>query len=212
MTLHPATRTRLRPPEAIAAFSDAHLRVFGIVPSDVLLWVLASWSAFETDAWRAMFGNNMSNMRGSWHGQSTTFKASEVIDGKEVFLAPSASNLFRCYPTAVDGAEDTIRFVGTASDPAKRPNRYERAWNAALVGDFETFVDGLAHPTLPGIKKVPGFFTANPRVYLAGVRRHAGDLRAYFPGLPGDIGEAQVDTDPSELLTNHIEETEGYPA
>lgn len=194
MILQPNIKTKCTADEFIQASSDAHVRIFGIVPSDVLLWVFSAWSSFETWHWLSMHDWNALNMRGTWHGMATTFKASEIIDGKEVFMPPSANNLFRAYPGLAEGVEDGMRFVGTASHPELRPNRYERAWNAALVGDIPTFVDGLAHPTLPGVAHVPGFFTANPRVYLAGVELHAESLRIYFPGLmrdtePADGGE-----------------------
>lgn len=180
LTLDPATRTPVTPEQAFDAFSDGHVTVFGVTPGRELVRTLAAWSAFETGRWRAMWDFNMTNMRGTWQGHATTFKASEIIDGKEVFLPPSADNLFRAYPDAYAGAVDTIRFVGTASNPTVRPNRYQRAWDAAMVGDLPTFVDGIAHPTLPGIAKVPGFFTANPRVYLSGMQRHAAALDPSF--------------------------------
>lgn len=186
MILQPNIRTRITADEFIPEATDSHVRIFGIIPSDLVIWVFSAWSSFETDEWRSMYDFNVVNIRGTWHGQATTFKASEIIDGKEVFLPPSPENLFRYYPRLRDGIEDAMRFIGTASNPEVRPNRYERAWNAALAGDLDTFVDGLAHPTLPGVPKVPGFFTANPRVYLAGVRRHAHDLLPLFPNLRQD--------------------------
>lgn len=176
-------RTTLTPAEAIHVIGAAHERIFLVPPSGVLWLTLAAWSAFETDAWRAMHGFNFVNLRGSWRGRSTSFKASEIIDGREVFLPPSADNLFRSYPTALDGAEDALRFIGTASAPP-RPNRYQAAWEAAQRGDVPAFVDGLRNPTINGMH-VPGFFTANPTVYLAGVQRHALKLRALIPTPEG---------------------------
>lgn len=173
--------TKLDPGVAIMAIGYGHKRVFGAIPERPLWRVVSAWSAFETDMWRAMHDNNFVNLRGSWRGHATSFKASEIIDGVEVFMPPSSENLFRAYPTPVDGAEDAIRFIGTASAPP-RPNRYQAAWEAARSGDIPGFVDGLRNPHIPGIGKVPGFFTANPRVYLAGVERYADKLDPYIPG------------------------------
>lgn len=191
MNLDPAIRTKFAPLEVAQAFARAHRRVFGIFPGPTLVRVLCAWSAFETDRWRSCLDANLCNMRGTYRGHATSFKASEIENGVEVFLPPSASNLFRAYVpdearglSALDcAAEELIRFVGTASNPEVRPNRFARAWDAACQGDLATFVDGLAHPTLPGIDHVPGFFTANPRVYLAGVTRHYDELADDLAGL-----------------------------
>lgn len=145
---------------------------------------VAAWSAFETWYWHAMHGWNWTNMRGAYEGMTTTFKASEIIDGKEVFLPPSAQNTFKYFPDPITGMKVAIAFVAIASNPAVRPNRYADAWAAAGRGDLAGFVNGLAKPHLPGVDKVPGFFTANPLVYLKGVelaaRTLAPDIQAFF--------------------------------
>jgi hypothetical protein len=191
MILQPNVITKRTTPQVLEAWSRAHLRVFSTPISGTLAEALTAWSAFETWFWEAMHDDNLVNKRGTWHGQGTTFKgASEIIDGKEVFLPPGPENIFAAYdPTPdpftgskglVDSAEDALRFIGTASHPELRPNRYQEAWDAAGRGDMEGFVMGLAFPKLPGIAKVPGFFTANPKVYLAGVIRCATKLRPDF--------------------------------
>lgn len=180
MILQPNVLTKHTTPEVIAAFGAAHLRVFMTPITGTLVEMLTAWSAFETWFWKACHDENLTNMRGTWHGNGTTFKASEIINGVEVFLPPSAKNVFRAYTDPVDSAEDTIRFVGTASNPTVRPNRYQYAWNAAHAGDVEGFVMGLAEPTIPGIAHVPGFFTANPHVYLVGVQHCLDTLRPDF--------------------------------
>lgn len=184
MTLVANILTRRSAAQVIAAFSAAHVRIFSVPAPGALVETLTAWSAFETWLWRSMHCDNVVNMRGEFRGNGTTFKgASEIIDGKEVFLPPGPDNEFRAYVGATsltDAAEDAERFIGTASNPAVRPNRYQEAWDAAVRGDLEGFVMGLAFPKLPGIAKVPGFFTANPRVYLAGVANCAQELRRDF--------------------------------
>lgn len=206
MNLQPNILTVRTAPQVIAAYSMAHVRVFSAPITGTLAEVLAAWSGFETWLWRAMHDDNLVNKRGTWHGNGTTFKgASEIIDGKEVFLPPGPDNIFAAYdPTPdpitgskglVDSAEDAIRFIGTASHPELRPNRYQDAWEAAQRGDLEGFVMGLAFPKLPGIAKVPGFFTANPKVYLAGVTHCAQELRPAFDAYEREPYPLR-DTDP----------------
>lgn len=184
MILQPNVLTKASASGVIGAYSIAHVRVFDAPISGTLVELLTAWSAFETWFWRAMHDWNLTNMRGTWRGNGTTFKASEIDEhGKEIFLPPSATNVFRAYvgsSALIDSAEDNIRFVGTASNPGVRPNRFQEAWDAARRGDVEGFVMGLAFPKLPGIEHVPGFFTANPRVYLAGVQHCLDTLRSDF--------------------------------
>lgn len=184
MILRPNIITKHTTLEVISAYTEAHLRVFTAPISGTLVEMLTAWSAFETWFWKFCHDDNLTNMRGTWQGNGTTFKASEIdANGKEIFLPPSATNVFRAYvgsTAIVDSAEDNIRFVGTASNPSVRPNRYQEAWDAAQRGDVEGFVMGLAFPKLPGIEKVPGFFTANPHVYLAGVQHCLDTLRSDF--------------------------------
>jgi hypothetical protein len=199
LILQPNVFTRRSAAEVISAFQAAHVRIFAEPATETLVEVMTCWSAFETWLWHSMHDDNLTNMRGTWHGNGTTFKgASEIINGKEVFLPPGPDNVFRAYigPTSlVDSAEDTMRFVGTASNPAARPNRYQDAWDAAHRGDLEGFVNGLAFPKLPGIERVPGFFTANPRVYLAGVQHCAVELQPDFSVLESVAHE--LPTNPS---------------
>lgn len=184
MILQPNILTRRSAPEVIQAYSIAHVRVFTTPITGTLAELLTAWSAFETWFWKAMHDCNLTNMRGTWKGNGTTFKASEIdANGKEIFLPPSAKNVFRAYvgsTALVDSAEDTIRLIGTASNPGVRPNRFQAAWDAAQRGDVEGFVMGLAEPELPGIEHVPGFFTANPHVYLVGVQHCLDVLRPDF--------------------------------
>jgi len=187
MILRPNIITRHTSFEVLSAYSTAYIRVFSTPISGTLAEILTAWSAFETWFWKACHDSNLTNMRGTWRGNGTTFKASEIDEyGKEIFLPPSATNIFRAYaesagvPAVVASAEDNIRFIGTASNPSVRPNRYQESWDAAKLGDVEGFVMGLAFPKLPGIAHVPGFFTANPRVYLAGVQHCLDVLRPDF--------------------------------
>jgi flagellum-specific peptidoglycan hydrolase FlgJ len=168
--IEPPVRTRQDAGEAVEAIADAHVVVFGIDPSPELLGVLAAQSSFETDEWRAMWNWNYGNIRGAWSGHATSFRAGEIIDGVEKILDPGPENLFRSYPGAKQGAEDFIRFLGTASHP-DRPNRYQGAWDAACRGSVVGFIDGL---------RDGGYFTAVPHVYLRGVQSHLLKLQPYL--------------------------------
>jgi hypothetical protein len=145
-------------------------------PTEAWLNVLCAQSAFETDDWRAMHDWNLVNLRGSYQGVSTTFKAGELdAQGREVILPPGFNNPFRAYMGLGAAANDFVRFIFTQSSP-DRPNRYAAAADAARAGDIEGYVRNLRGPNHDGSwtikgQKLGGFFTAVPHVYLVGCRR-----------------------------------------
>jgi hypothetical protein len=156
----PAVRTRLSPGDALDAIVDAHNSVVGGDPSDECLEILGAHSALETAQWQAMWNNNFGNIRGSFFGAWTSFRAGEIEDGHEVILEPGPDNMFRAYPNRVVGAKDFLAFIAIASHPPE-PNRYAMAWEAAQNGDAAGYVYGL---------KQGGYFTANEDRYLKALR------------------------------------------
>lgn len=161
-TMTPPTRTPLPPEQAFYALALAHQSVIGQPISRNRLACLAAHSAFETDAWHAMWCFNFGNIRGrASDGHWTSIKgASEIIDGKEVFFDIGPQNMFAAYPDALKGAEAYARFLGVATSPPK-PNRYAIAWDAADALDVLVFCRELqAH----------GYFTAGLQHYTSGMR------------------------------------------
>jgi hypothetical protein len=169
--LTPATYADVR-----AVLEGAIEVVLQETPTHGWLSVLCAQSAFETDDWHSMHDWNLVNLRGSYQGVSTTFKAGELdANGREVLLKPGADNPFRAYMGLGPAANDFVRFIFTQSRP-DRPNRYAAAAHAARAGDIDGYVKNLRGPNKDGSwtingQKCGGFFTAVPHVYLAGCRR-----------------------------------------
>lgn len=157
----PPVRTLLTPQQALGACWQAHQNVFGGPMEQSLLGIITAQSALETGRWRSMWCNNAGNIRGFGPGGAWTSinGASEIIDGKEVFLGISAENRFAAYPDAVAGFEGLIRFLGTSSHPPA-PNRYQWAWDAAKAGDVKRYCFEL---------RKNGYFTADLDRYTTGV-------------------------------------------
>jgi hypothetical protein len=145
-------------------------------PTKPWLDVLAAQSAFETGEWKLMHDWNVVNLRGTFQGTATTFKAGELdAEGREVLLQPGPHNLFRAYPSLAYGVRDFVRFIFTQSRP-DRPNRYAAAADAARAGDVVGYVKNLRGPNPDGTwtiqgQRLGGFFTAVPHIYLAGTER-----------------------------------------
>ena len=151
----------------VSELGDAYLAEFGEVPSARQLAILAAQVALETGHGKHLWNHNFGNIRGSYNGASTSLKhATEIIDGREV----SVPDGFRAYPNAREGARDFLRFLGVDTTPHNnRPNRYQKAWDAACAGDVAAYVREL---------KAAGYFTASLTKYLAGVERLVVD---YMP-------------------------------
>jgi hypothetical protein len=164
----PARRTVLSRAEAARAIRDAFARVFGEAPSPETLAILVAQSALETGHWRSMWCWNFGNIRGSFRGAWTSFRAGEIVDGREIFLEAGPANKFRAYASAAEGAEDFVRFLGTATRPGQS-NRYASAWAAALRGDAMTFALELGRA---------GYYTASREKYAATVRALVDVMRA----------------------------------
>ena len=132
--------------EAARALCAAYRSVFSDELSRSALCCLLAQTALETGQWHAIHCYNWGNVKagGSWLGDVCMFHCGEIIDGNEVFFdPPHPQTHFRAYPSAAAGAEAYVRFLGTASHPPK-PNRYQAAWDAAMAGDIESFVDELS--------------------------------------------------------------------
>jgi hypothetical protein len=182
----PAVRTVLSRVEAARAIRDACARVFGVVPAGETLAILVAQSALETGHWRSMWCWNFGNIRGSFQGAWTSFRAGEIVDGREIFLDAGPTNKFRAYASAGAGAEDFVRFLGTATRPGQT-NRYAAAWAAALRGDALTYALELGRA---------GYYTANREKYAATVRTLVDVMRATCVGVvTGDALDAESSAD-----------------
>lgn len=168
--------------EAIAAIGRAYEVVMARKPSVETLAILVAQTALETGMWKYMHHYNFGNIRGTYKNKFVSFRAGEIIGGKEVILEPGANNKFRAYPDALAGAVDFVRFLALDTTPNNdRPNRYAKAWAAAEAGDLEAYNHEL-HKA--------GYYTASESRYLKTMSQ------LYHQLLP-DVAEQYGNTDPA---------------
>lgn len=152
----PDVITPLTARDVLWAFRVAFEEITGLTPSRDSLALLTAQSALETGRWKSIHCFNLGNVKASdtYEGYYTTFRCSEVIDGKTVYFdPPHPQTRFRAFTNLEAGARDHLEFL------AKRA-RYSSAWKELLRGDPETYVHAV---------KLAGYFTANEASYQAAV-------------------------------------------
>ena len=179
-TIVPSAKTPATDPEAVSVLCSAYEQEIKRRPLPRTLAILVAQSALETGQWDSMWNHNWGNIRGSYRGHSMSIKgADEIIDGRRVTGAEVESG-FRAYPDAVSGAIDFIRFLGVDTTPNNgRPNRYQKAWDAAEAGDVSAYCHELAEA---------GYYTASPTLYEKGVRRLVDQ---FLPLCEAHLGHAK---------------------
>lgn len=149
------------------AFAAAYQGVFGDPIRLGPLACLLAQSALESGRWRAgLYNFNFSNIKaskgyankpGNYHHW---IRLNEVIGGKIQWFDPVDPQCrMRGYLSGPAGTGEKIRFLGTASNPA-RGNRYQRAWDALEDDDPAGFSHELA---------AAGYYTANEAQYTRGL-------------------------------------------
>lgn len=160
-TFVPDKKTSLDADTAARALSDGYKKVEGRKPDVVTLMLLVGQVALETGNFKSIHNYNFGNVRGeSPAGLWTSFRASEIVDGKEVFLDVGEKNKFRAYSTAADGAADYIRILKS------RPHW----WAGLQTKTVEGFVKGLA--------TFPVYMTASPSLYARVLAERANHFAA----------------------------------
>lgn len=148
-------------------YAGAYRGVFGQSIRLGPLACLLAQSALETGRFRVgCYNFNWGNIKssqayadkpGNYHH---FIRLNEVLNGKTEWFDPThPQTRMRGYLTGDAGAAEKIRFLGTASNPA-RGNRYQRAWDALESDDPAAFAHEL---------KVAGYYTANEAQYTRGV-------------------------------------------
>lgn len=201
-------------------FCVAHDVVFHDPITIPHLAVLMAQSDLETGRrkaiWRMNFGNKKAgrgyiSVAGNHHQY---FRCNERLpdpnDGGKLkyfwFDPTHAQTRFRAYLTAAQGLEAQVRFLGTASNPA-RGNRYQAAWDAARAGDPAGYCDELAKAR---------YFTAGLGPYKRAVVSIFGEymreLGSYkvkraesMPVAPTDV---PTDAQPDVYVDHDAEDTE----
>lgn len=159
--------------DAAGALTSAFRHVFQRDPSRPTLLCMLAQSGLETAKWHADHWDNWLNAKlgKSYQGHFTAFRCNEILNGKLQWFDPyHLQTLFRANVPGdgkpetghAMGAEQYIRFIGTSTRGAGRPNRYAKAWDAFLAGDPYAAADELG---------AAGYYTASRELYRNGVVR-----------------------------------------
>ncbi len=183
--LVPSTRPTATVPEAARAIAEAYERLFGRLPTQAELIILAAQSSHETAEWTAMPGYNVAGLKASLSGPHdyTELLTTEYLaqpDGSQ--KAVRIVQRFRSYPSLEAGVYDWLSLLARG---------YPEAIEAARRGDLEGFVRGLQRGWGRGAK----YFTSPFDAYLKAVRVRAEQI-SHWPIAwadivgPGPSGEA----------------------
>ena len=108
-----------------------------------------------------------------YQGLVQYFRCNEVESGKIVWYDPyNPACCFRAWLQLPPSIEAHLRFLGTATTGTGRPNRYQRAWDAAKRGDWIAFADELG---------IAGYYTASRALYIKALTQIAAQLNATMP-------------------------------
>lgn len=142
---------------------------------------LAQW-ALETGNFRVglhcwNFGNEKTKPDAHPH---TYFRCNEIIKSKlEWFDPPDPQTCFRAHENLWQGLITSLMFLGVDTTPHNgKPNRYEKAWNALLMGDARLFCHEL---------KLAGYYTANEQQYTDGVHALTKQFLRTLDGFEGPL-------------------------
>jgi len=139
---------------ARAHLSSAWAAITGRAPSSATASVLTAHWALETDAGRCMPGRNFAGIKASAAAPGNALSTREGFGPAEHQVTAK----FRRYESFEAGAHDYVSLLSA---------RYPEALAAAARGD----IDGFGHALAKG-----GYFTADPRVYGAGLARRFREL------------------------------------
>lgn len=144
--------TILTEQEAAYALIDAWKRLYNEIPNEKQLAILLAQCILETGHFKFCKNFNFGNVKASntYDGYVQYYKASEIINGKEVFFyPPHPQTRFRAFLSASDGAFDYILFL--------QNKRYTIAVTHLKNGDVIRYTTALS---------VAGYFTASLTKYL----------------------------------------------
>lgn len=169
------------------AYAGAYLGVFGREIRLGPLAILLAHSALETGRWKAGLWNwNLGNIKasqaycdkpGNYHQYYRLNELLKQPDGSYKYVwfdPPHPQTRMRAYLSATEGAGEKVRFLMTASNPAKG-NRYQKAADAIEADDPIGFSKEL---------KAAGYYTANEGPYTAGVVSLYKEFRAKLDEHP----------------------------
>lgn len=142
--------------------------------------VLVAQSAFETGNWKAVWNNNLGNVKYTGNTDYFQMTASEG-SGASTTMVPSK---WRSYPTLADGAAAWLNFMKL---------NYSNAMTFATTGDVASFVAAL---------KSGGYFTGDTSQYTSGVQQYY----SMYGGLAPDANAGHVDAITETVSTGQVAE------
>lgn len=124
----------------------------------------------------------------SYRGMVQYYRCSEILNGHEIHFDPyNPVACFRAWQTLLQGLEQHLRFLGTVTNSAGHPNRYQAAFDALVRGDVVGAVDELGRA---------GYFTASLNLYKSGMLRIFNQLLQTLPNLTALPAPAAHETAP----------------
>ena len=197
------------------AYSGAYQGVFEKQVALGPLAILLAHSALETGRWKAGLWNwNLGNIKasesyiqkpGAYHQYYRLNEYLKQADGSFKYVwfdPPHPQTRMRAYKTSADGAAEKVRFLGTASNPAKG-NRYQKAWDALEADDPGAYSKELHRA---------GYYTAQEGPYTRGLVSLYKEYKAKIesePPTPGKVVSTPLDSsDYDETVPLHSATTD----
>lgn len=180
-----AKLTPLSKEEAACALRNAYKKVMGEYPGLDSLSILYAQTALESGNFqKGLWNYNWGNVKRLSGVKYTSFKCSEIINGKNEWFYPyHPQTFFAAWDTAEDGAAAYIEFL------TKR-KRYAAAWQEVLNGNPIKYCAAL---------KQSGYFTADLTQYTRGVVSLTEEFKRKFKDYAWPEETEEVDVDVSDL-------------
>jgi len=173
--------TPLTEEQAAAVLRSAFKNLTGNYPSLDSLAILWAQSALETGRWKSIHANNWGNIKKLPDIRYTSFKCSELLDGKNQWFYPyHPQTFFAAWDTAEEGAEAYLNFL-------TKKKRYANAWKEVLNGNPIKYCACI---------KTAGYFTADLIQYTKGVVSLTEEFKRKFSNYSWP---EEVEVDTSEL-------------
>ena len=173
--------TPLTEVEAACALRTAYKNVIGSYPSIDSLAILWAQTALECARWKSIHCYNFGNCKKLSGVKYTSFKCSEVLDGKNQWFYPyHPQTFFAAWDTVDAGATAYVEFL------TKR-KRYQPAWQEVIAGNPVRYCASL---------KQSGYFTADLAQYTRGVVSLTEEFKRKFKDY---AWPEEVEVDVSEL-------------
>lgn len=167
-----AVKTPLTDAQAAYYLKLAFKEVTGDEPSLDSLAIIWAQTTLETGHFRSCYNGNVGNIKKLPNQKYTSFKCSEIINGKEEFFVPyHPQTFFAAWDDPLGGMVAYIQFL-------KRP-RYKDAYAQLVAGNAIKYSAAL---------KVAGYFTADLIGYTKGVvslseqfKNHSAEYLSWAP-------------------------------